>query len=124
MISLPAEIVEPDAAPLPPLPQIDPFSPAQWKTLLAIADAVIPSLRPRSTARASDLSVGDVDYSIRLTSLQNAELINDNGDVARQYLAETPSSISAFKDSLWRFVGWHMPPSQRKDPGTALTLLE
>jgi len=124
MSSLPTEIVEPDAAPLPPLPQTDPFTYAQWKTLLAIADTVIPSVRPWSTARANDLGVGDVDYSIRLTSLQNAELVNDDGEIARQYLAETPSSIPAFKDSLLRFVGWHMPPSQRKDLGTALKLLE
>lgn len=43
--------------PLPPAPAISYFTEQQWKTLYALADAIIPSIRTVSTSRGSNDTV-------------------------------------------------------------------
>jgi len=125
MSNLPVERVGPTASPLPPLPQADPFTPAQWRTLLAIADAVVPSIRPASTAHAStELAVADHAYSTALTTIQTIALDSNTTDLAKSYLEERPSTLPAFRDSLHRLFGLYLPRDSLKQLTLILSLLE
>jgi hypothetical protein len=126
-MSLRTEAVSPKATPLPPLPAEDPLTPAQWKTLLAITDAVVPSIKPTSTANAkSEVAVQDSDYSTAVSALR-AFIPEDDLDAdtaAKQYLADNASSNPAFKMELQRIFAMYMPQDQKKQLVMILNILE
>ncbi|KAH7401269.1 hypothetical protein BKA66DRAFT_564925 [Pyrenochaeta sp. MPI-SDFR-AT-0127] len=126
-MSLPTQPVSPKATPLPPLPSQDPLTPAQWKTLLAIADAVVPAVKPMSTANVrSELAVTDNEYSTAVTKLRaltpeddpNAEL------AAKDYLEDYASKDPAFRLELQRIFALYMPQSQRNELSMVLNVLD
>jgi hypothetical protein len=126
-MSLPSEPVSPKAAPLPPLPDEDPLTPAQWTTLLAIADAVVPAIKPVSTANASiEIAVADNDYSSAVSALSALTLEDDPdaGTIAKDYLADNASSNPAFKSELQRLFAMYMPQSTKKELGMVLNILK
>lgn len=126
-MSLPTEAVSPKATPLPPLPTEDPLTPAQWKTLLAIADAVIPAVRPTSTANTkTEVAVTDNEYSTAVSALR-ALAPEDDPDAdtaAKEYLADNASSNPLFKMELQRIFAMYMPQSTKKQLTTVLNILE
>jgi hypothetical protein len=126
-MSLRTEAVSPKATPLPPLPAEDLLTPAQWKTLLAITDAVVPSIKPTSTANAkSEVAVQDSDYSTAVSALR-AFIPEDDLDAdtaAKQYLADNASSNPAFKMELQRIFAMYMPQDQKKQLVMILNILE
>ncbi|KAF2026244.1 long chain fatty alcohol oxidase [Setomelanomma holmii] len=125
-MSLPTEAVSPKATPLPPLPTDDPLTPAQWKTLLAISDAVIPAVKPISTANARiEVAVKDNNYSTAVSALRGLTPENDpNADTAaKEYLADYASSNPAFKLELQRIFALYMPQSTKKELSLVLNVL-
>lgn len=126
-MSLPTEAVSPKATPLPPLPAEDPLSEGQWKTLLAIADAFIPALKPIATARVTtELAVKDNDYSAAVGALKSLTPDSDpDADAAAKgYLDDYASSNPAFKQEFQRIFGVCMPHSLRKEVGMVLNVLK
>jgi hypothetical protein len=126
-MSLPTEAVSPKATPLPPLPSEDPLTPAQWKTLLAISDAVIPAVKPMSTANArTEAAVKDNDYPTAVSALRGLTPENDpDADTAaKEYLADYASSNPAFKLELQRIFAMYMPQSTRKELIMVLNVLK
>lgn len=120
------EPVSPKATPLPPLPSQDPLTAAQWKTILAIADAVVPAVRPMSTADAqTQIAATDIQYSTAISKLQQLTPENDpNSDsAAREYLEEYASKDPRFRLDLQRIFGVCMPQSQRKELCMLLNVL-
>lgn len=125
MSELSTKPVEPTASPLPPKPEADPLTASQWRTLLAFADATIPSIAPKSIAKAKHaLLIDDNEYSTALSTLQQDTLRGGREELAKQYLAERPSNIPAFKESIWRFVGLHVPSDAKMQLLTVFSLLE
>lgn len=125
--TLPSEPVSPKATPLPPLPSEDPLTPAQWKTLLAMLDAVVPAIKPVSTANPRiELAVPDGEYSTAVTKLRSLAPDTDpNADEAvTEYLEDHASKNPLFKQQLQRLFGVYMPQSQRKELCMLLTVLD
>lgn len=126
-MSLPTEPVSPKATPLPPLPAEDPLTPAQWKTLLAIADTVIPAVKPTSTANSrTEVAVADNEYSTAVSALRGLTPENDpDADTAaKEYLADNASSNPLFRLELQRIFAMYMPQSTKKQLTTVLSILE
>ncbi|KAL1642945.1 hypothetical protein SLS58_005187 [Diplodia intermedia] len=100
-----------------PLPLLgdDPLSPAQWATLLAFADAVVPSIAPSATANpASQLAIGANDYATRLSNVQQLAGPDVAPELSAQYLAETPSACPAFRENIHRLMAQYIPADVRK----------
>jgi hypothetical protein len=126
-MSLTTTPVSPKATPLPPLPTEDPLTPAQWKTLLAIADAVIPAIKPMSTARAiTEFAVLDNEYSTAVNALIALVPEDDPGanDAAKEYLEDRASANPAFRLELQRIFSMYMPQSTKKELAMVLNILE
>ncbi|KAF2087050.1 long-chain fatty alcohol dehydrogenase [Saccharata proteae CBS 121410] len=107
---------------LPALP-VDPFTPSQWRTLLALAEAVVPAVAPRAIARSANLSVDDTRYSTALTAVQQLAGPDVEPDLAASFLAESPVSHPAFRESLHRMFGQYMPEANKRQISMILTLL-
>jgi FAD binding domain len=121
-----ASPVKPKASPLPPRPTTDPLTPDQWKTLLAIADTVIPTIVPQSVAKpATELSVDDNSYSTILSKLQDTCLASGSvePELAKQFLAERGSENPAFKEALYRYLAFYLPSDLKKKLTLGLDLL-
>ncbi|KAF2845700.1 long chain fatty alcohol oxidase [Plenodomus tracheiphilus IPT5] len=118
--------VSPKATPLPPLPPDDPLTPAQWKTLLAILDAVVPAIKPASTANPqNELAVPDIEYSTAVSRLKGL-VPNDDvdaEDAVKEYLEDYASKNPLFRQQLQRLFGVYMPHSQRKELCMVLSVL-
>jgi hypothetical protein len=123
-MSLSTQTVSPKAASLPPIPDEDPFTPAQWKTLLAIADAVIPAVKPASVANVqSEFAVNENDYATAMSTLKGNST-ESSEDVAREYLHESASSLPDFKGAWHRFFTLYTPQDARKQLVMVLNVLE
>lgn len=112
---------------MPPLPSEDPLTAAQWKTLLAISDAVIPSIKPVSVANARvEIAVVDNEYSTAVSALRALAPDDEpNAETAvREYLADNASSNPAFKEELQRIFAMYMPQSTKKELLMVLNILE
>lgn len=118
------ESVSPKAVVLPPLPAADPLTAAQWKTLLAIADSVIPAIKPVSIANTkTDIPTPDKEYSTAISTLKGLTPEADGEAVAEAYLQHSAASSPAFKEGLQRVIALYLPQSSRKELGTVLSLL-
>ncbi len=126
-MSLPTEPVSPKATPLPPLPSEDPLSPLQWKTLLAIADAIVPTVKPMSTAiTQTEIAVTDKEYSTVVTKLRALTPAKDPEaeTITKDYLEDNATSDPNFKMELQRLFAAHMSPDQRSQLTMILNVLE
>jgi hypothetical protein len=127
MSALPTEPVSPNATPLPPLPTDDPLTPAQWKTLLAIADACVPAIKPLSAANTkTEIAIPDTDYSAAVSALKalTPKSDPDAEETAKAYLADHASSNPAFRSELHRLFAVYMPQSTRKELTMVLNILK
>lgn len=121
-----AEAVSPKATPLPPLPSEDPLTPAQWTTLLAILDTVVPAIKPASTANPQiELAVPDTEYSTTVSKLKGLVPATDADadDAVKEYLEDHASRNPSFRLQLQRLFAVYMPQSQRKELCMVLTVL-
>src|SRR5579871_3757535 len=117
--------VTPKASPLPPVSTIDPLTSSQWRTLLALADTVIPSIVPKTTANSSEeLGVPESNYSSALSTIEATFSQDQTKELAKEYLNERPSQLPAFKELLHRLLGTHLATDVAKSLATSLTLLE
>ncbi|KAF1935199.1 long chain fatty alcohol oxidase [Clathrospora elynae] len=120
------EPVSPKATPLPPLPSEDPLTPAQWKTLFTITDAIIPAIKPMSTVKAqTEIAVTDTGYSTAVSKLR-ALTPKDDPDAkaaAKEYLDDYASKDPAFRLELQRVFAMYMPHNQRKELRMLLNVL-
>lgn len=115
----------PKPSPLPPVPTTDPLTPSQWRTLLALADTVIPSVVPETTANPiEELGVTDNVYSSAIAAIESTGFRDQAEDLARKYLSERPSQIPAFKELVHRFLGANVTTDIKTSLATTLTLLD
>jgi hypothetical protein len=113
-MALTTQPVSPKATPLPPLPSEDPLTAAQWKTLLAMADAIIPTIKPMATARAQiETPATQSEYSTAIGSLMGLASEPDSEALATAYLEESASSNPAFRQAIHRFLAFYMPQASR-----------
>ena len=125
MMALTTASVSPKAAPLPPVPSEDPLTAAQWKTLLAISDTIIPRISPVSVATtASGIAATDTEYSAAVTTLKETIPDEDGEEIAKKYLYEKASDNPEFRDAMHTLFALQLPMEPRKQLGMIFNILE
>lgn len=99
------------ASPLPPVPDEDPLTKDQWRTLMAFSDTVIPTVleKGRGASAFKENSVSVEQYGNAIATIQEHALRSKNKFLAVEYLEERPSQIPAFRANVHRFIGLYMP---------------
>ena len=124
MTSLALEVIAPLESPLPPLPRGEFLTDSQWKTLMAIADTMIPSISDSSQPSQSSLSLSSTEYATAVESLKARTSSTGKADLVRAYLEESPSKLPGFKQFLHRIIGEYMREDARKGLRISLSALE
>ncbi|KAJ5893363.1 hypothetical protein N7495_005054 [Penicillium taxi] len=115
-------IYTPLEAPVPPPPDASFFSDAQWKTLLSLADAVIPTIR--TSAKSSNVKViSNTDWDSAVTKLTSLMPRPDAAEIATRYLEEDVSSNPIFRAYLERILGHYVHNEGRKSLGWIMSAL-
>ncbi|KAJ9195958.1 CAZyme family AA3 [Paecilomyces variotii] len=96
-----ASIHVPLDVPLPALPTEKVFTDGQWKTLLALADTAIPSIRDRATVtHRRQKGVPKEKLESAIATLKSRIGGPNAAELAKQYLEEDASSNPNFRDAL------------------------
>lgn len=111
------------ASPLPPSPEGEVLTPAQWITLFAIGDAVISSVGSVPDLPHENLIRQQPDYASTLEKLKAIVPLGTDPDLPRQYLQEDASSVPQLA-SLHRLFGHYLSTDARKGVITVLSALE
>lgn len=116
----------PLAAPLPPPPEGEFFTPEQWQTLLSIVDTVIPTIRKekRISNKTNEVAIADKSFNATLDHLQKTVVSAPNVDDLEDYLAEKASDNAAFIDLLKRTLILYAPEDARKGLAILLSALK
>lgn len=115
------ETIRQTPSPLPPLPATDPISAEQWGIFSAIADTVVPSFTSSQGNRLLQHPLRSEVYEAVAKRLKQLDV--EDGIVNR-YLEENASAQSAFKQSIVRMLGFHLPEKSKNDLLTVLNVLK
>jgi hypothetical protein len=120
------DVLAPLATPLPEGPAEKPFTDAQWTTLMAIMDTVIPSIRRQTTTAdsLSQLTVSDVEYNATVQHLKETVVDAPDSESLDVYLNEKPSDIPEFQELLSRLLVFYGREDARKGLGVILSALK
>lgn len=114
----------PRDVPLPPAPSANYFSELQWKTLYALADAIVPSIHTAATAKSSnDRVVSDAEWNSAVSSLSTIISGPNAVNIATQYMQENVSSNPQFRAIVERLMGDHVHDQGRNGFGFIMTAL-
>jgi len=122
--SLPSAPVPPKATPLPPLSKDEPLTKDQWRTILALADAMVPCVKPAGAAGPKDLEVPASVYVTSLANIEEFALASDEVGLAKAYLSERPSEVPEFVESLHRLLSFNIPSDMKQQMTMGLNLLK
>lgn len=122
--TVPPTAVSPKATTLPPLPAEDPLTPAQWKTLLAIAETIIPAVKPSAIAHnRTEIAIADNEYSAAVSKLRGLAAYPDAEGAAKALLDDNPALDPVFREELRRVIALSLPQSNKKDLSMILNIL-
>ncbi|KAJ5671323.1 hypothetical protein N7507_000450 [Penicillium longicatenatum] len=112
----------PQEVPIPQAPDTSFWSELQWKTLFAICDAMVPSIRtaPQSP---NDKVVSNAEYDAALDKLTSLIPGPDAKQLAVQYLEEDLSTNPVFRAIVERTVGHYIHDEGRNGLGFILNAL-
>jgi hypothetical protein len=101
-----SELLAPLATPLPDGPPEGFFTDANWSTMMAIMDTVIPSIRREITTsnKLYQLTISDVEYNSKVNHLKKTVVNAPDSESLDEYLNERPSDIPRFQDLLKRTI--------------------
>jgi hypothetical protein len=115
-------------SPLAPPPSKDPLTRDQWRTLLAFADTVVPSIVPKSQLSNSkmELPLDQTDYAFAMNKVEQSArgAITKDPGLARKYMLQKASDVQAFKDSLYRLLSLYVPDDLKQQMTLGLNLLK
>lgn len=114
----------PLVVPTPPVPDTQVFTELQWKTLLSLADTVIPSIRTEATARPSDKVVPASQLNAAVSTLASSIPGPDSVQVATKYLEENASSNPQFRTVIQRLFSVYVPQEGRNGMSLVLNALK
>jgi hypothetical protein len=120
------DILAPLAVALPDPPNEQFFTDEQWRTLMAIMDTVIPSIRRESMSghEVDKLTVRDVEFTAAMDHLKKNVVDAPDSEALQEYLAERPSDNAAFQDMLRRSLVQYSPEDARKGLAFVLSTLK
>ncbi|KAK2630194.1 hypothetical protein QTJ16_001014 [Diplocarpon rosae] len=112
---------------LPDGPPATPFTDANWTTLLAIMDAVLPSIRREGSPETRSQfrkTITDTQFHDTITHLKETVVDAPDSKALDEYLDERPSDIPRFRELLKRTLGDYVPQDARKGLGIVLASLD
>jgi hypothetical protein len=120
------EILAPLAVALPDPPIDQFFTDEQWRTLMAIMDTVIPSIRRESATsqNISELTIKDGEYNAAMQHLKDNVIDAPDSDSLKEYLEEKPSDNAAFQKLLQKSVLYYSTEDARKGLAFVLSTLK
>lgn len=126
------EALKPRLVPLPPLPAsaATDIGEAQWTTLMAIMDTVVPSLQMQQQLQLKSTpskggQVAQLDYNLAVEQLRKTAGGKDVDEILlKAYLKECPSEIAVFGEVLKRTLSCYVREKERSDLGSLLLLLK
>ncbi len=124
MTSKELNLLSPLDSPLPPLPENDVLTAAQWRTLLAVADAVIPSIEVSSAPSTRNLTVQASEYASAIERIQHLIPVPAPTETAQRFLQENASSTPGFKESIHRLLGHYLREDALKGIRVILSTLQ
>jgi hypothetical protein len=126
MTSNQADGLTPLATPLPEGPAGEVLTAGQWTTLMAIMDAVIPSIRRETTTtdKILQLTVSDVEYNTAVSHLKKTVVDAPDGKSLDEYLDERPSENPRFQELFMRTLAFYVRPDARKELSFLLSTLK
>lgn len=124
MTSTELNLLSPLDSPLPPPPEGEILTAAQWRTLLAIADTVIPSVEVSSALSTSKLVIQASEYASSVDQIQHLIPVPAETETAQRYLQESASSTPGFKELLHRQLGHYLREDALKGIRVILSALE
>ncbi|KAI9372621.1 hypothetical protein BJX61DRAFT_434678 [Aspergillus egyptiacus] len=114
----------PLAAPLPTVSTDEVFTDLQWKTLLSLADTVIPSVRgPRARKSRSTKVVAQTKLDAAHQTIKAGIPGPDAASLATQYLEENLTSIPEVRQALQRLFSKYVHQEGRNGLSMILTAL-
>jgi hypothetical protein len=125
------EVLAPLETPLPELPSGEHFTALQWEILLAILDAVIPSIERESVSSKLALgrdhisveTISDAKYGAALAHLREKVVSPPAEEDIDVFLMERPSQIPEFEDLLKRTLIQYAREDARSGLRVILTTL-
>ena len=124
MTSQQLNLIAPLASPLPPPPEGEVLTEAQWTTLMAIGDAFIPSIGPSKSTLPSTLTLEATVYSSAISKIESNLPENASRDIAHRYLAESASAIPGVRELLHRMLSDYVRTDARKGISIVLSALK
>lgn len=128
MATLAAPPVLPLASPLPDSPKDDAYTNEQWRTLLAIMDTIVPSIRRESQSATCEnvgqQTISEERYNAAVANLKNLVKNMPDSESLDQYLDEKPSDSPVFVDLLKRVLIQYTREDARKGLGLVLSALK
>ena len=124
MTSTQLNLIAPLDTPLPPPPDGQVLTESQWTTLMAIADAVIPSIQVSSTLSNRSLCVAPAKYASAHETITQCLPAQTDPDLTQRFLEENASSLPGFKEVLQRTLGDYMREDARKGIRVILSALK
>lgn len=121
------ELEAPLKVPLPEGPSREEyFTPAQWTTLLAILDTVIPEVHRETTTtyQLAQLTLSKPELNAAVADLGAKVIDAPSIDELEEYLAERPSDSPLFQDLLERTLIQYTRPKDRDGLGAVLSALK
>ena len=109
---------------LPPIPEGEVLTAAQWRTLIAIADAIIPAIEVSTTPSHDKLSIQTSEYANAIDQIKNLTPPLADGKAAERFLSESASSTPGFRDSIHRQLRQYMREDALKGIRVILSALE
>ncbi|KAI4268025.1 MAG: hypothetical protein L6R35_006797 [Caloplaca aegaea] len=124
MSSIDLNRIAPLESPLPPVPEGDVLTDAQWTTFLAIADTFIPAIQVSSSHPRDNLSVQASDYADAVDKIRHSLPADAAQDAVQTYLAEKPSALPGFRKLIQRQFGQYARKDAVKGIRVILSALE
>ena len=109
---------------LPPIPEGEVLTAAQWRTLIAIADAIIPAIEVSTTPSHDKLSIQTSEYANAIDQIKKLTPPSADGKAAERFLSESASSTPGFRDSIHRQLRQYMREDALKGIRVILSALE
>ena len=113
----------PLATVLPSPPDDEVLSAEQWTTLMAVAETVIPEVRPSPTSKIPDgpqMYLSDEEYRATVAEMKSSVQNAPENTVLESYLSESPANSEEFRREFQRTLACHIREDARK--GIALVL--
>lgn len=120
----PADLKAPCPPPLAAAPSGDFWNETQWKVLLSLLDAVVPSIVSESdvTNKFDQRKLSQSQYAAAAAKAQASVQMKPSDELLKAYLQERMLDKPAFVDNLKRTLD-SLPPKTKNDLGGVLSLL-